>query len=138
VIAQACHPVRTWWDEITRVLRPGGPALAQQFGAGCNRELSEAMMGPLPQPDQQHPDQVAAATEAAGLRVVDLRAESLRAKFFDVGAVAHFLRKVIWTVPDFTMERYERQLRAVHDEIRRRGSFVSHAKRVLIEARKGR
>jgi SAM-dependent methyltransferase len=128
------HPVRTWWDEIARVLRPGGTFLSQQIGAGSNRELSEAMMGPLPPPDRQHPEQIAAAAEAAGLRVVDLRAETLRAEFFDVGAVAYFLRKVIWTVPDFTIERYERQLRAVHDRIRADGSFVSHPKRLLIEA----
>jgi SAM-dependent methyltransferase len=128
------HPVRTWWDEIARVLRPGGTFLSQQIGAGSNRELSEAMMGPLPPPDRQHPEQIAAAAEAAGLRVVDLRAESLRAEFFDVGAVVYFLRKVIWTVPDFTIERYERQLRAVHDRIRADGSFVSHPKRLLIEA----
>jgi SAM-dependent methyltransferase len=128
------HPVRTWWDEIARVLRPGGTFLSQQIGAGSNRQLSEAMMGPLPPPQRQHPEQVAAAAEAAGLRVVDLRAESLRAEFFDVGAVVYFLRKVIWTVPDFTIERYERQLRAVHDRIRADGSFVSHPKRLLIEA----
>ena len=130
------HPVRTWWDEVARVLRPGGTFLSQQIGAGSNRELSEAMMGPLPPPDRQHPEQIAAAAEAAGLRVGDLRAESLRAEFFDVGAVAYFLRKVIWTVPDFTIERYERQLRAVHDGIRADGMFVSYAKRVLIEAAK--
>jgi SAM-dependent methyltransferase len=132
------HPVRTWWDEIARVLRPGGTFLSQQIGAGSNRELSEAMMGPLPPPDRQHPEQIAAAAEAAGLRVVDLRAERLRAEFFDVGAVAYFLRKVIWTVPDFTIERYERQLRRIHGGIRRGGPFVSYAKRVLIEARKER
>jgi SAM-dependent methyltransferase len=128
------HPVQTWWDEIARVVRPGGTYLSQQIGAGSNRELSEAMMGPLPPPDRQHPEQVAAAAEAAGLHVVDLRAERLRAEFFDVGAVAYFLRKVIWTVPDFTIERYERQLRAVHDRIRAEGSFVSYPKRLLIEA----
>jgi SAM-dependent methyltransferase len=127
------HPVRTWWDEIARVLMPGGTYLSQQVGAGSNRELSEAMMGPLP-PPEQHPDRVAAAAEAAGLRVIDLRAETLRAEFFDVGAVAYFLRKVIWTVPDFTIERYERQLRAVHGRIRADGVFVSHPKRLLIEA----
>jgi SAM-dependent methyltransferase len=126
--------VQTWWDEIARVVRPGGTYLSQQIGAGSNRELSEAMMGPLPPPDRQHPEQVAAAAEAAGLHVVDLRAERLRAEFFDVGAVAYFLRKVIWTVPDFTIERYERQLRAVHDRIRAEGSFVSYPKRLLIEA----
>jgi SAM-dependent methyltransferase len=128
------HPVSTWWDEIARVLRPGGTFLSQQIGAGTNRELSEAMMGPLPDPANQHPEQIAAAAEAAGLRVRDVRAESLRVEFFDVAAVVYFLRKVIWTVPDFAVEKYRDQLRAVHEHITANGPFLSNSKRVLIEA----
>src|ERR1700754_357873 len=55
------HPVSTPWAEIARVLRPDGIFLSQQIGAGSNRELSEAMMGPLPPPVRQHPEQAAAA-----------------------------------------------------------------------------
>lgn len=129
------HPVRTRWDEVARVLRPGGTFLSQQIGAGTNRELSVAMLGPLPEPDPHHPGQLAAAAEAAGLTVLDVRAERLRVEFFDVAAVAYFLRKVVWTVPDFTVERFLPRLRAVHQQIIAQGSFVSHSKRVLIEAR---
>jgi hypothetical protein len=92
------------------------------------------MLGPLPAPDRGHPEQITASAEAAGLEVLEVRAETLRAEFYDVAAVAHFLRKVIWTVPDFTIEKYRDQLRAVHEEITVNGMFVSHARRVLIEA----
>jgi SAM-dependent methyltransferase len=127
------HPVAVLWDEIARVLRPGGTFLAQLIGPGTNRELSEAMLGPLPPPAPFFPDRDA---QAAGLTVVNVRAERLRAEYFDVGAVAHFLRKVVWTVPGFDVERFRPQLRAVHDRIQAEGPFVSYAKRVLIEARK--
>ncbi len=127
------HPVATDWDEVARVLRPGGRYLSQQIGAGSNRELSEAMMGPLPPP---RANDAGPAATAAGLEVLEVRAESLRAEFYDIAAVAHFLRKVIWTVPDFTVEKYRDRLRAVHEEITVKGMFVSYAKRVLIEARK--
>ena len=39
------HPVVVLWNEIHRVLRPGGTYLSQQIGAGTNRELTEFMMG---------------------------------------------------------------------------------------------
>jgi SAM-dependent methyltransferase len=130
------HPVRTWWDEIARVLHRRGTYLSQQIGAGSNRELSEAMLGPLPPAERQRPEQIAAAAEAAGLHVTDLRAERLRLEFFDVAAVAYFLRKVVWTVPGFTVPEFRTQLRAVHDRIVAEGAFVSHAHRVLIEARR--
>ncbi|MEU7613397.1 class I SAM-dependent methyltransferase [Micromonospora sp. NPDC049204] len=128
------HPVRTDWAETARVLRPGGTYLSQQIGAGTMRELSEAILGPLPPPSQRHPEQAIAAAEAAGLRVVDLRRATLRATFSDIGAVVWFLRKVIWTVPGFTVDRYRDQLRALHDRIAREGPFVAHAQRFLVEA----
>ena len=49
------------------------------------------------------------------------------------GAVVYFLRKVIWTVPDFDVDRYRDRLRALHDRIQSDGAFVSTAPRFLIE-----
>jgi hypothetical protein len=36
-----------------------------------------------------------------------MRRERLRMEFFDVGAVVDFLRKVIWTVPGFTVAGHQ-------------------------------
>jgi len=130
------HPTLTRWDEIARVLRPGGAYLSQQIGVGTNHELTEAMMGPTPLGTARDAGWAVAAAVAAGLAVVDLREATLRVEFFDVGAVVHFLRKVIWTVPGFTVEAYRDQLRALHDRIQAEGPFVAHSRRFLIEARK--
>jgi len=35
------HPVETWWEEISRVLEPGGTYFSQQVGPESVRELSE-------------------------------------------------------------------------------------------------
>jgi SAM-dependent methyltransferase len=131
------HPVRTWWDEVARVLRPGGTFLSQQIGTGTVRELAEAMRGPLPPRPGQGTAQTAAAARTAGLVVVDLRHQSLRTVFHDIGAVVYFLRKVVWIVPDFTVERYRAQLAELHRHIQAHGPFVAHAQRFLIEARRG-
>ncbi|MFD6568030.1 class I SAM-dependent methyltransferase [Micromonospora profundi] len=128
------HPVRTDWAETARVLRPGGTYLSQQIGPGTMRELSEAILGPLPAPASRHPEQAVADAEAAGLRVTDLRRARLRAVFFDIGAVVWFLRKVIWTVPGFTVQAHRPALLALHRRITTEGPFVAHAERFLIEA----
>ena len=60
----------------------------------------------------------------------------MRVEFFDVGAVVYFLRKVIWTVPDFSVDRYHDRLRALHEQIESDGVFVSTAPRFLIELEK--
>jgi SAM-dependent methyltransferase len=128
------HPVTVRWDEVARVLAPGGTYLSQQVGAGTVRELTDAMMGPQPVSPSREPERARSAATAAGLRVVDLRAEALRMEFFDVAAVIVFLRKVIWIVPGFTVEGYREPLRALHGRIVREGPFVAHAQRFLIEA----
>ncbi|TDC27882.1 class I SAM-dependent methyltransferase [Micromonospora sp. 15K316] len=130
------HPVRTDWTETARVLRPGGTFLSQQIGPGTVRELSEAILGPLPPPVARRPDRAVAAARAAGLDVVDLREATLRTVFHDIAAVVWFLRKVVWTVPGFTVDRYRRELYALHRRIRDDGPFVAHARRFLIEARR--
>lgn len=130
------HPVVTIWSEIARVLRPAGTYLSQQVGAGSNRELIDFMMGPQRVgPSRSHKRAVREAV-AAGLIVMDLRQESLRTVFNDVGAVVYFLRKMLWTVPSFTVDGYRDRLLLLHEQIQRHGPFVAHAKRFLIEARK--
>lgn len=131
------HPASVWWEEIARVLGPGGRYVGQHVGARSNAELYEFFLGH--QDDEfgrRQVDREVAEAEAAGLRIADVRTARLRLEFFDVGAVVYFLRKVLWTVPDFTVERHLDRLWDLHDQITRDGSFVSHASRTLIEARK--
>ncbi|TDH57709.1 class I SAM-dependent methyltransferase [Mycobacterium eburneum] len=130
------HPNAVWWTEIARVLRPGGTYFAQHVGPLSGLELAEFFLGPQPSaPGPRHPDAETAQARAAGLDIVDVRMERLRMEFFDVGAVGYFLRKVIWIVPGFTVERYRRRLRELHDRIQADGPFIAHSTRVLFEAR---
>ena len=131
------HPLAVRWREIARVLQPGGSYLAQHIGPETLSELVEYFIGPQPEKWAEcHPDTQRAQAQAAGLRVVDIRMERLRVEFFDIGAVVYFLRKVIWTVPDFTVERYRNRLGELHERIGAQGSFVTHSARLLVEARK--
>jgi hypothetical protein len=36
---------------------------------------------------------------------------------YDIGAVTYFLRKVLWSVPGFTVEAYRDRLAALHEQI---------------------
>lgn len=129
------HPARVWWEEIARVLRPGGTYLAQHVGPESVSELYEFFLGPQPTVQHsRHPDRESADATGAGFTIQTLQMERPRVEFFDVGAIVYFLRKVIWTVPDFTVERYRDRLRELHEQIRRDGKFVAHSSRVLIEA----
>lgn len=133
------HPASVWWTEIARVLRPGGTYLAQHVGPASLHELYEFFLGP--QPAVQHPrdpQRERAEAEAAGLCVDILKMERLRVSFHDVGAVVYFLRKVVWTVPGFSVDSYRDRLRDLDSLIRREGPFLAHSTRVLVEAHRPR
>jgi SAM-dependent methyltransferase len=134
-LVTARHPVRPDWPEIRRVLAPGGHYFAQHVGPGSGFELIEFLLGPLPEQRRgRDPDREVANAEAAGLTVTDLRRARCRMEFFDIGAVVWILRKCVWWVPDFSVDRYRDKLRDLDDLIRTRGPFVAHSTRHLIEA----
>ncbi|MFJ8804816.1 class I SAM-dependent methyltransferase [Streptomyces sp. NPDC102490] len=132
------HPVEPHWDELARVLAPGGTYFAQHVGPASVFELVEYFLGPLPEESHRHrhPERERADAEAAGLEVVEVRAERLRMEFFDIGAVVHFLRKVVWMVPGFTVDAYRDRLRELHERIEDEGPFVAHSSRHLFDVRK--
>jgi SAM-dependent methyltransferase len=132
------HPVTVWWDEIARVLRPGGTYFSQQVGPASAFELVEFFVGSQPEAvkSARHPDVAREGAQAAGLDVLDLRLESLRMEFHDVGAVVYYLRKVIWMVPGFTVAGHLDTLHRMHEHIVAQGSFVATVTRMLVEARK--
>lgn len=73
------HPVRPAWEEIHRVLVPGGLYFAQHVGPSSAFELIEFFLGPLP--EHRHgrdPRHEADTAEKAGLTVTDLKTAQCR------------------------------------------------------------
>ncbi|WP_037570493.1 class I SAM-dependent methyltransferase [Phaeacidiphilus oryzae] len=133
------HPARIPWDEIARVLRPGGHYLAQHVGPASGFELIEFLLGPLGEEHRRSrsPEVEAEEARAAGLELTGPpRCERTRIEVFDIGAVVYLLRKLVWWVPGFTVERYEERLRALDAVLRRDGRFTAYSSRTLFEARR--
>lgn len=130
------HPVDPMWTEVARLLEPGGTYLSQQIGDRSVGALTDWFLGAQPGNEVPDVDRTRAAAERVGLELLDLRAESLRMEFFDIGAVVYFLRKVIWIVPGFGVDRYRDELRELDRRIREAGPFVAWSRRILVEARK--
>lgn len=132
------HPATVHWSEIARVLARGGRYFAQHVGSGTNVEISEYFLGPREPALGRHHEVEADHARSAGLEIFQCRNERLRLEFFDVGAVVFFLRKAIWTIPDFTVDRdrYRDRLKDLHHQIERDGPFHSTMSRTLFEVRK--
>lgn len=55
-------------------------------------------------------------------------------EFYEIGAVVCTVRKCVWWVPDFTVERYSDHLKRLDAHIRTHDAFVAHSTRTLVEA----
>jgi SAM-dependent methyltransferase len=132
------HPVGIRWDEVARVLKPGGTYLSQDVGHGSVAELTEFMMGARPGSDgpNRDPKWSVLGAERAGLVVDDVQEFRGRMEFRDIAAAVYFLRKVIWIVPGFTVDQYRDRLRDLHEQIVANGPFVATSVRFLFEAHK--
>lgn len=131
----ARHPVQPDWAEIHRLLVPGGSYFAQHVGPASAFELIEHFLGPLPaERTARDPERESAAATDAGLEIAQLQTARCRMEFFDVGAVVWILRKCVWWVPDFSVEKYDGELRALDERMRGGEPFVAHSSRHLIEA----
>jgi SAM-dependent methyltransferase len=130
------HPVEPDWREITRVLVDGGTYLAQHVGPASAFELIEHFVGPMSKLHlARDPQREAAAAREAGLQIRELRTARCRMEFLDVGAIVYILRKCVWWVPDFTVERYRDVLRQLDGHIRAHGALVAHSTRTLFDAK---
>ena len=131
------HPVNPNWPEIYRVLSPEGCYFAQHVGPASAFELIEFFLGPLPNQSQARDPLVEReCAERAGLFITNLQTARCRMEFFDIGAVVWILRKCVWWVPDFSVERYRDKLLQLDGRIRNEGPFLAHSTRHLIEARR--
>lgn len=123
--------------EVRRILRPGASFITQQVGGqhaiGLNKWLQETV-------DYKYADwtleKATRQLREAGFKIVDARQAFPGLRFFDIGAIAFYLKVISWQVEDFSVERYYDKLAALHNEIQKRGALEVSSHYFYIEAYK--
>ena len=129
------HPVRPNWQEIYRVLVPGGSYFAEHVGPNSALELIEHFLDPrTDEPSPWEPEREVAMVRQGGLVMTDVRSARCKMEFYDVGAIVWILRKCVWWVPDFSVQKYRSNLVRLDTQIRDGNPVVAHSTRHLIEA----
>lgn len=121
-------------QEVRRLLRKNGRFLTQQVGGKDNVRLNELIEGK----DKLAYDawglmHVIEQLEEANFEIVDAQEAFPDTEWFDVGAVVFYLKAIPWQIEDFAVEKYESQLRAVHELIQKEGKLVTSHHRFYVE-----
>jgi SAM-dependent methyltransferase len=124
-------------SEVWRILKPRGVFLTQQVGPRNCIQLNQYLGGPLEADALNWTfTQEKSTFEAAGFQIIRAEEALLDSIFYDIGAVVFYLKVIAWQIPDFSIEKYEPRLRALHRTLGRQGAFFTTAHRFLIEAQK--
>lgn len=121
--------------EVHRILSPDGWFVTQQVGGTDVAALNTALDAP---PPSARWDLATAAVqlEQAGFEISERREEHVPATFHDIGAVVLFLRITPWQISDFTVDRYEHRLRALHAALSAGTPLSVSSHRFLLTARR--
>jgi len=127
--------------ELMRILKPGGCFITQQVGSLNNLTLTQFFLGRTVLVSNWNLKSAVDELEAAGLRMVRRQEDITFYRFYDIGAVAYFLKAVPWTLGDFTGEafsagKYRDRLWELHVKISEDGCYDTHRHRFLVVAEK--
>jgi len=124
-------------DEVKRVLKPGGLFITQQVGAYNNRSLSQEFIKDFELPAKDNKLKVQERLfKEEGFEILDQGEAFPELKFYDIGALVFFCKKIIWEFPDFSVDRYYDQLLDLHRRCQADGYISSKEHRFFIVARK--
>lgn len=122
--------------EVRRIIQANGVFLTQQvggldcieinesLGASVNNEFENWNLTTALQELKNNQFEVLYSNEAFAIQ-----------RFYDVGALVYYLKAIPWQVPDFSIEKYEKNLYEIHKSIQSKGFFDVKQHRFVIKAR---
>ena len=123
--------------EVNRVLKPGGYIITQQVGGQNDRDLIEKLLGDVTLEFSNHDlYNNVQILKNAGFTVLEQMEEITEMKFYDLGAVVYYAKQCVWEFPDFSVDRYFKELKAIGNEIDKKGYLSNREHRFIIAARK--
>ena len=133
---ESYHP-----PEVMRMLRPGGLFITQQVGQGL-WSLKKGLTGSEGPESDWTLEALVGKLKSAGFRILDAREDTQSIRFYDIGAIAYWLKAIPWIiedaigVQDFTIEKYRDRLWELHLQIERDGFFDCSYALFIIVARR--
>ncbi|MFZ3577284.1 class I SAM-dependent methyltransferase [Virgibacillus sp. DJP39] len=123
-------------NEVRRIVREDGIFLTQQVG-GSNCSDINKYLGTTINEDFLNWNMEVAETELKNhfFEFLYGKEEFPVQRFYDIGALVYYLKAIPWQVPDFSINRYEKELYQIHQLIQSSGYFEVKQHRFIIKAK---
>jgi len=122
--------------ELMRILKPGGVFITQQVANANWLNLTQFFLDRPVKLGNWNLKSAVDELESAGFDIIEQQEDIQFYRFYDIGAVAYYLKAIPWSVPDFSIDKYRDKLWEMHLRISRDGYFDTPRHRILIIARK--
>jgi SAM-dependent methyltransferase len=122
--------------ELKRILKPGGVFITQQVANANCLNLKQFFLERPGTLGNWNLKSAVDELKSAGFEIIEQQEDIQFFRFYDVGAVAYFLKAIPWDIPDFSIDKYRDRLWEMHMRITRDGYFDTPQHRILIVARK--
>jgi SAM-dependent methyltransferase len=124
--------------DLYRLLRTGGYFITQQVGNNDNLEINEMLGGEEPEYYERGWSFQNLCDDFELHEFDILRAEEAfpKTRIYDVGAFLFYMKAIPWQYPGFDKNRFEGQIRAIHELIQEQGYWEVTSHRYLIVAQK--
>ncbi|WP_211745847.1 class I SAM-dependent methyltransferase [Paenibacillus sp. Marseille-Q4541] len=121
-------------SEVARILRPDGIFVTQQVGGLNDQEINARFDVPFEYAYLNAEYAVQQLSSHFDIRFQD--EEVTKTRFYDLGALIYYLEAIPWQIPDFSIQKYDKQLREIYDIIVNQGYFDCSCHRFIIAAMK--
>ena len=124
--------------ELYRILKPDGMFITQQVGWKDNLELNHRLGYPVEELEYLDWDlkKIVNELEDVGFNIIKKLEAFPITRCFDVGAIVYYLKAIPWQIPEFSVEKYEKNLWDMHLEILDKGFIDLTSHRILILSEK--
>jgi SAM-dependent methyltransferase len=123
--------------EIFRILKPGGIFLTQQVAGNNLRDFAEAFDTGIPLPFLKETfEYYKQEFQSAGFKLIKTEEWRGKQEFFDVGAIAYYVKAIPWTAPGFDIEKNMKDLDKLQHKLDDGERLIFTQGRFLFQAQK--
>lgn len=122
--------------ELMRILKLGGIFITQQVGSLSVLSLKQFFTGKAETVYNWNLKSAVEELKSAGFNIIQQQEDIQSYRFYDIGAVAYFLKTIPWTIENFSIEKYRDRLWQLHRRISNDGFYDTPQHRFIIVAQK--